>query len=238
LDNIEPMANSEVELRISVRASPETGDHEVCLHGDDENLIDLFGDPAMGLDPADLLVSPCPLVAGQAARSVLIARCPSGIMGRSDVHVNVIREANIVTWSDPRAPEIQRRFHAPAYHAEITRALGDHSWETPERTAARLLAELVDRRALARLGLSFMWASGRADPDVFTVALWLEPGPYQVLVRVPLDNLAPAALAQSAATLLSTPAATWDVEWLAQSPGMPSPSIAGPGWQRDKYSAI
>lgn len=232
------MANSEVALRITVRASPETGDHEVCLHGDDENLVDVFGGPAMGLDPADLLVRPCPLVAGPASRSVLIARCPSGIMGRADVHVNVIAEANIVTWSDPRAPELQRRFHAPAYHTEITRALDDHSWETPERTAARLLTELIDHRALARLGLSFLWASGRADPEVFTVALWLEPGPYQVLVRVPLGNLAPAELAHSAAALLCTPPATWDVEWLAQSPGMPSPSIAGPGWRRDKYSAI
>jgi hypothetical protein len=224
----------EVQLRIAVRPSPETGDHEVCLFGDDENLVDVFGGRSIGLDPTDVLLSPCPLIGQPFSRQVLIARCDCGVIGCGDVRVNLVRTADIVTWSAVHAPSIQRIFHAPTYHAEIVRALNDHAWETPERTASRLLAELVDREALASLGLKFSWASGRANPGAFTVALWLEPGPYQVLVHVPPpEKLSPADLAKFTATLLRAPPATWtDVDWFPQAQGLPAPSIAGPGWRR------
>jgi hypothetical protein len=65
-------------------------------------------------------------------------------------------------------------FVAQTYDAEIQRALNDHSWETPDRTAARLVASLVNRDALARNQLSFSWASGRTRPGMLSVALMHE----------------------------------------------------------------
>jgi hypothetical protein len=229
-----PMAAPDVQLRITIEPSPATGDHEVWFFGDDENLVKVFGDQSIGLDPMDVLVSPCPLIAEFASRKVLIARCDCGVIGCGDVHVNLVSTADVVTWSADHTPSIRRSFPAQSYHAEIARALNDHSWETPERTASRLLAELVDREALASVGLTFSWASGRANAGIFTVALWLEPGPYQVLVGVPPpDNLSPADLAKFTATLLRAAPATWmDVVWLPQANGLPTPSIAGPGWRR------
>jgi hypothetical protein len=130
------MGGTEVRLRITIRPSPDTGDHEVCLFGDDEDLVEIFGDTAIGLDPSDILVSPCPLLPEPSPRQVLIARCYCGAIGCGDVHVNLVSEASIVVWSDPYRPAIRRTFQAPTYHAEVARALNDHSWETPERTAS------------------------------------------------------------------------------------------------------
>jgi hypothetical protein len=226
-----------VQLFIRVRPSPSTGDHEVRLFGGDEDLIAIFGDTSIGLDPDDLLVEPCPLAGGAGLREVLVGRCDCGVIGCGDVHVNVVSEGTSVTWSAPHAPWVRRTFDASRYHAEIARALHDHSWETPERTASRLVREQVDGAALARVGLKLSWASGRASPGVFTIALWLEPGPYQILVYLPQRDLPPAELAQTAVALLFAAPSTWaDVEWLPQSKGLPPPLIAGPGWRRSHLS--
>ena len=66
-----------------------------------------------------------------------------------------------------------------------------------------------------------------------TVALWLEPGPYQVLVRVPwgaADN--PSVTAEAVVTLLTQSPSYWfDVLWFPQNPTLGPPAIAGPGWR-------
>jgi hypothetical protein len=66
-----------VQLRVRVRPSPETNDHEVLLLGDDENLVDRFGAGSIGLGPDDILVEPCPLIV-EEARECLIGRCDCG----------------------------------------------------------------------------------------------------------------------------------------------------------------
>ena len=52
-------------LRISVRPSPETNDHEVLLRSEEGDLLERFGD-GIGLDPDDILVEPCPLLPSAA----------------------------------------------------------------------------------------------------------------------------------------------------------------------------
>ena len=125
------------------------------------------------------------------------------------------------------------RFHANGYETEVERALSDTSWETPDRTAARLLAGKIDRPTLARHGLSFAWASGRARSGAFSISFRLEPGPYHVLVHHPWAAESPEEIAQQAAQLLRLEPANWvQAEWFPQQAGLGAPLLAGPGWRR------
>src|SRR6266702_3634225 len=63
------VAGDPVRLRISVQPSPETNDHEVLLMGDDQDLVARFGDGSIGLDPDNVLTSPCPLIPGMLSRA-------------------------------------------------------------------------------------------------------------------------------------------------------------------------
>jgi hypothetical protein len=132
----------------------------------------------------------------------------------------------------PEATQLLR-FPAAAYDAEVNRALTDTAWETPDRTAARLLAGRVDRRSLSREGLSYSWASGRVRRGAFSICLMLEPGPYQVLVHLPWRAESAEEIARRGAKLLADRPVNWaDVEWFGQQPGLGPPALAGPCWRR------
>ena len=222
-----------VRLRISVQPSPETNDHEVLLMGDDQDLVARFGDGSIGLDPDDVLTSPCPLIPGMFATECLIGRCDCGVLGCGDVRVTVSLEGELVAWSAVQGTRGPVSFRLGQYLAEVERALVDHSWETPERTVSRHIRTGVDHQRLARSGMKFSWASGRAAAGAITAALCLEPGPYQVLVRIPWDGSGDAAVvARSAIALLAEAPSSWPrVDWIAQRKGLGAPMIAGPGWR-------
>lgn len=222
-----------VTLRIQVRPSPETNDHEVLLFGDDQNLVERFGDSSIGLDPDDILVDPCPLIA-QETQDCLVGRCDCGVIGCGDVRVRICTSGDVVSWAAIHGPRAPVLFDRHAYRMEVLRALSDCSWETPERTASRLIREGVNRDVLRRFGFAFSWASGRADPGLMTAALLLEPGPYQVLVRVPCGvSDSPELTAEAVINLLAQPPSHWfDVMWLPQAPDLGEPAFAGPGWRR------
>jgi hypothetical protein len=223
-----------VELRVSVRASPETNDHEVCLFGDDQDLVNRFGDRSIGLDPDDIPTTPCPLSASDLERECVIGRCDCGILGCGDVRVRIRIDGELVIWSPSHGLREPVYFALHQYRSEIERALADHTWETPERTASRLISSRIDREKLADHGFKFCYASGRSQPGSMTVALWLEPGPYQVLVQYPWSGPVDLdLLANSVVSLLARPPALWpDVQWLPQAEGVGAPSIAGSGWRQ------
>jgi hypothetical protein len=217
-------------LSIVVRASPETNDHEVCLLGDGEDLIERFADEMIGLDPDDILVEPCPLAASETPRAATIGRCDCGVVACGSIEVTIQRRADTVTWTTPLRVE-GVCFEAAQYDAEIRRALADLGWETADRTAGRLIARLVDRGALRGHGLSFKWASGRVRQGFMVVSLECEPGPYQLLLHVPWSNEPPAQIASRCVDMLSRDPRRWDqVAWLPQRPNLGPPEIAGPGW--------
>jgi hypothetical protein len=111
--------------------------------------------------------------------------------------------------------------------------LSDTTWETPDRTAARLLAGKVDRQVLGRHGLSYSWASGRVRKGRFTVSLDLQPGPYQVVVHLPCYAESPEEIARKCTELLAEEPASWaQVEWFPQRPELGPPSLAGASWRR------
>src|SRR5215472_18585129 len=124
-----------VQLRIEVRPSQETNDHEVCLLGDGESLVDRFSNGLIGLDPDDLLIDPCPLRAENVPRRVTVGRCSCGIVGCGSVEVEIRRDHDEVIWTGLNSSQ-RVYFLAVQYDAEVERAFRDHTWETPERTAS------------------------------------------------------------------------------------------------------
>jgi hypothetical protein len=219
-------------LRIEVRPSSKTNDHEVRFIGDGEDIIARYWDGMIGIDPADILMTPCPLCATENPHKATVARCECGVIECGSIDVLVTRSSDGVvwTWGADRSHEMLR-FVSTDYDAEVKRALNDLSWETPDRTAARLLAETVDRRALARHGLSFTWASGRVRKDALSVSLRLDPGPYQIVVHLPWNQESPEATAQKFASLLGERPSSWiEVEWLSQRANLGPPRLAGPTW--------
>jgi hypothetical protein len=215
---------------IQVRPSPTTNDHEVRLLGDGQELIDRFWDGAIGLDPDDILRTPSPIAPSPIPRQTTIARCDCGVLGCGDERVTICADGDEVLWVDADRTLV---FPAAQYTAELRRALDDSSWETPDRTAARLLGERVDGPVLARSGLSFSWASSRVRPRMLTVCLDLRPGPYQVLVSLPWSSESPREIADTTIALLRRDPRSWDdVTYFPQAAGLGPPVLDGPGWTR------
>jgi hypothetical protein len=220
-----------------IRPSPDTNDHEVRFLADGVDLIARHWGDMKGLDPDDIIVDPCPLHSGDASVSVTIARCSCGVVGCGSVEVEIRRSPDYVVWECAERGQtnhpLRLCFVAESYEAEVERALHDHSWETPDRTAARLLASMVERDQLARYHLTYSWASGRIRARTFTVSLNLEPGPFQVLVHVPWDGQSAQKIAQTCRDLLAQPPDAWpEVVWHAQGADRTPPPFNGPGWRQ------
>ena len=105
----------------------------------------------------------------------------------------------------------------------------------PERKAARLISQAVDRGALALRGFEFSWASGRCRDGMMTAALVLAPGPYQVLINVPWNGEDSESIVCQLSLILGQPPEVWpNVEWNPQVRGLGPPPITGPGWNRNR----
>lgn len=201
------------DFQVRVRPSPETNDHEVCLFSGDESLVDYFCSEMMGMDPDELLIEPCPLGALSAPHIAVIGRCNCGVTGCGSVAVEICREGNLVTWKSSDS-HLLVSFIAEQYDTEIERALRDFSWETPDRTAARLIAKAIDRDILRSRGLEFEFASGRCREGRMTVALRGRPGTGQVLVDLPWDGKSAEGIANEFRLLLITAPESWPkFEW-------------------------
>jgi hypothetical protein len=150
----------------------------------------------LGMDPYDLLVPTNRLIATDEPRNVQIARCTCGDDVCSSTHVTVVRDGDRVHWTRLYHPpgDNDASFAAAAYDAEMARVAADHSWETSERTAGRLILTQLDREKLASYGYSVMWvADGSVDPRILLVALWRENKQY--LVEFPWGGRDPRELA-------------------------------------------
>ena len=219
------------EFRIKVNPSPQTNDHKVCLLANGADLVDQFATGLIGLDPDDLLVEPCVLRADSTLHVALIGRCSCGIVGCGSVEVKIQKDSDRVIWT---AKDSSRsvQFQVTQYDAEVERALRDHSWETPERTAGRLISQAVDKTSLARRGFEFSWASGRCTDGMMTASLLLRPGPYQILVRLPWNGQDINDIVDQFKSVLSEPPEMWlNVQWNPLAQGLGPPPIAGPGWE-------
>ena len=226
------------EFRIEVRPSPETNDHQVRFIADSLDIISGSWHGMIGLDPDDILFSPCPIAPTDAAHKAIVARCSCGVIGCDSIEVEIAQFLDVVQWrwGNPNSPQ-SLSFLAVTYNEEVRRALTDTSWETPDRTAARLLSSAIDREALSRNGLAYNWASGRVRKETFTIAMTLvEPVAYQVLVHIPwVDEPAEAIARKSADVLMEQPNDWANVEWFPQQPDLCKPSLAGSGSGRQEW---
>jgi hypothetical protein len=192
----------------------------------------------LGMDPYDVLVPTDHLVAAAQPRTVPIARCGCGEYGCGSTDVTITRDGDLVHWDWSIEVPMNRgvSFAAAQYDSEVTRVAGDHSWESPERTAGRLALTDMDRERLLTYGLRPSWvANDYRDHDVFRVTLQID-GDYQVFVDTPWRGRGPEELAREVCATLALPPREWRATWHAIKPALNEPpKIAGPSWQREQF---
>jgi hypothetical protein len=190
----------------------------------------------LGMDAFDLLVPTNELLATAEARRVPVARCTCGTYGCGVTDVVVQRAGGTVRWQWRVETPMERDvvFDAAAYDREVRRAGDDHSWETADRTAGRLVLEHVVRSRMRPGGLEVTGACNDwRDRRVFTA--WLsDPGRYQVVVDFDWGDHTPSELADEVCRALADdPPPTWRARWsgITHETRDAPPPMAGPGWR-------
>ncbi|WP_205215235.1 hypothetical protein [Amycolatopsis albispora] len=217
-------------------ASAPAGDFQVLVH---INGTEVTADGAgLGMDPYDLLVPENRLIATAEPRTVPIARCTCGVYGCGSTDVTIVRDGDLVHWEWHGQVPMPHGVSFPAarYDAEVARAAADHSWETPVRTAGRLVLSGIDHEHLRRHGLRADWvANDRLEPETFVVALRFDDE-YQVFVDTPWRDRTPEGLAREVCRTLALPPARWTASWHAIRPARTEPpAIAGASWYRKRF---
>jgi hypothetical protein len=189
----------------------------------------------LGMDPYDLLIPANRLLATAVPTTVPIARCTCGEYGCGSTDVTVTRDDDLVHWDWSIEVPMARRvsFDAGQYDAEVARVAADHSWETPDRIAGRLVLTQVNSRHLLAHGLTVHWvANDHRDPGLFRVAL-VQGGDYLVFVDTPWLDRGPEELAGEVCATLGRDPGTWQATWHAMKPALAGPPrIAGGSWRR------
>jgi hypothetical protein len=222
-------------LRLQVVPVPErAGDFQVQVF---VNGVEMTAAGAgLGMDPYDLLVPDNRLVAASEPRTVPIARCECGVYGCAATDVTISRDTDRVCWQWLVEVPMSRAacFAAVDYDAEVARVAADHSWETPDRTAGRLVLANADRQRLHGHGLKLSWVGNHhRDPGYFRTALQ-DGGDYQIFVDVPWLDRGPGELAGEVCAMLARHPHQWPATWHPIEPTLTGPpDIAGRSWQRE-----
>ena len=185
----------------------------------------------LGMDPYDVLVPANRLVPEDLPRTIPVARCGCGVYGCAETDVEITRTPTSVRWLWLKAKPGRNlsEFDLAQYVEEVTRVAADHSWETPERTAGRLVLVGLDRTELG-FELRLDWVGNWRDNDVFRVCL-RHLDRYQIFVDFVWAGRSPEELAASVLDELTTKEPMgWSASWHAISPRGAPPSIAGPAW--------
>jgi hypothetical protein len=192
----------------------------------------------LGMDPYDLIVPTNRLLATPRPRTVPIARCSCGVYGCGSTDVVIHGDGDLVHWDWLIEVPMARRvsFSADRYSAEVERVVGDHSWETAERTAGRFVLTHLDREALLVHGLVVSWvANDHRDPGLFRVALRLDDD-YQIFVDIPWRDRGPEELAEEVGEILGRGPGKWRASWHAIKPSLPGPpAIARRSWRQEHF---
>jgi hypothetical protein len=190
----------------------------------------------LGMDPYNVLLPANRLLADSQPRTVAIARCGArGVYDCGGTDVTITRDGDLVRWEWSREVPMDRSacFAATQYELEVARVAADHSWETPMRTAGRLVLTSIDHARLLTYGLS----AKRAVPEILICSrsgLGVEDG-YQVFVAAPWQGRSPAELAREVCEILARPPREWPATWHSVKGWVTTPpSIAGPSWERER----
>jgi hypothetical protein len=226
--------NDSQSIQFRVLPLTSTNDFEVRFYVNSQDLIEKHWPDMIGMDPDDVL-SFDKLAPREEPHTVMVVRCGCGTASCANVTVKVISESNYIIWdcwdnlygySHPGTLIFDREQYLQA----VRQALYDKSWETPDRTAARLLSSMIDRECLAGNSLSYQWASIRVKEGTFTVSVEGPPGYNQILVHIPWGDERPEQIAQKAAELLKKHPSQWpDVAWFGK---ISPPPFDGAGWRK------
>lgn len=224
-------------LRLAVVPVPEVGAGEFAVEIYVNEVEMSAAGAGLGMDPVDVLVPRNRFIATDDPNRIPAARCGCGVYGCRVTDLVIQREGDVVHWDWEVERPVKRRmtFDAAAYDREVARIGADASWETPSRTASRLVATGVDAGALAARGLRYGWSGTRwNDPVHFDVSLYhLEA--VQVFIAFPWDGRTAEQLAAAVLGLLGKPPEEWPGWWSEMQPGASAPPFAGPGWQHRSY---
>lgn len=177
-------------LKLEVRESQETNDHEVRIMVDG---ADWLGTDSLGLDPPELQEE---LARTLPVEDLLVGRCDCGVVGCDDVWVNAARNGLQVEWIG--GPTSKVTFDADQYDREVRRFIHDHSWEPLGRRVERLVKDLFSQVVLD--GHQFTWASTRIRPAQVQLAFW--NGEHQKLVAFGWDGVSEESALSQARVLL------------------------------------
>lgn len=225
-------------LRLAVTRAEPVEDHQVP--DDFEVQIYVNGremtatGAGMGMDPYDILIPDNRLLVRSEPHTTPVARCGCGTYGCGSTDVTITREASVVHWDWLIEVPMDRRatFSAAAYDREVARAGADTSWETPERTAGRLILTSIDNTLLARIGLRVGWLQTNCnDRSQYRIALQNET--HQVFVDIPWRGRNAKDLAAEAVSIVAGPTKDWPASWHSMRAGGGPPAMASPSWARE-----
>lgn len=188
----------------------------------------------MGMDPDDIL-SFDTLASRDMPHTAKVVRCGCGYAGCGSVNVKISSKNDFIIWDcwsgdqgNPAPPTLI--FEKKQYLQALAEAISDKSWESPGRTAARLLSSMLDHDLLAINNLKFQWASGRIKKGNFTISLAGPQDCHQILVHLHWNEESPQQIAEKMAELLKQPPSDWpDVVWHGADS---EPPFNGAGWSR------
>lgn len=199
------------EIAFRVEPSPDSNDHQVRIIIDGVDMLWKHAPDMLGVDPEDILKLDL-LASRKDSHEEIIARCACGVIGCGNATVQISQEADAVIW-DKWGGDLYHRnpgtltFRKNQYDEAVRTVLNDHSWEPPDRTAARLLRSEVNHEFLANYGLEYEWSSGRVKESSFTISLLSRTG--QVLLNLSWQGESPEEIAKKAAELLMTDPQGW-----------------------------
>lgn len=221
-------------LRLKVEPVPDDsgGGFEVRILVNDVDIT--RAGAGLGMDPYDVLIPVNRFEVSDKPRTVPVARCSCGVYGCGMSDATITQEERRVRWVWSAEVPMSRAavFETKAYTEEVRRLEADHSWETEERAAGRLLLSATPPNALPE-GLRFDWVGNDwRNHQQFQVCLrFLET--HQVFLSFPWVGHSPPSLAAEIERVLtSEPPSRWSATWHSITPGGDAPSIAGPAWRR------
>ena len=210
------------------------GGFQVQIYIDDVEVTEKGA--GLGMDPYDVLVPVNRFVARNEPQVIPVARCGCGVYGCGMTDAKIGRDGDRVRWDWEAEVPMSRPvlFEADAYDREVIRAAEDHSWETQERTAGRLVLSSIAPDELPS-GLRLDWVGNDwRDSSRFQVCLQV-PTEHQIFIDFDWDDRSPESLASEVRRVLTTESpARWRAAWHSIQGTDAPPAIAGAGWTQKR----